>query len=370
MTDARFYPTLTTLPAGRVLATAGRDDGGMAEPVLTFEIFDPGQDPPVWEDVVNVPTDGIGTEYPHMFVVPDTDPNVHKVFFSSSYFPADIVGEETTYMLDVGAETWTPVGGDPPFHASRGSAVMYEPGIVLKCGGKDIVGGQGILAETATINLNDSMPAWQSELPMVHARRDPNLVLLPHGKILAVGGIDPAAVLVAEWFDPNDPLIPQWEELDAMTFERGDHSIAMLLADGRVLSAGGHTDSAEIFSPPYLFKAGGLPADRPEVGFAPTAVAYGTSFSVVLSSASPVSRNEIAKVTLLRLGAGTHSFDMDQRYMSLPVQTDPARPNALIVEAPENGTFAPPGYYMLFLISVDDAPSIAKYVRLFEAPTP
>ena len=99
-------------------------------------------------------------------------------------------------------------------------------------------------------------------------------------------------------------------------------------------------------------------------------MAYGTNFDVYLSTGSPVSRNEIEKVTLVRLGATTHGFDQNQRYMSLPVQIDISRPNALVVEAPANGTYAPPGYYMLFLISDDGAPSIAKYVRLFEAPSP
>ncbi len=97
---------------------------------------------------------------------------------------------------------------------------------------------------------------------------------------------------------------------------------------------------------------------------------YVTSFSVALALGSPVSRDEIAKVTLVRLSSVTHGFDMDQRYLSLPVQIDPVRSNGLFVEAPENGTFAPPGFYMLFLISVDDAPSHAKYVRLCEAPAP
>ena len=84
-----------------------------------------------------------------------------------------------------------------------------------------------------------------------------------------------------------------------------------------------------------------------------------------------MSRDDIEKVTLLRLASVTHGFDMDQRYLSLPFQTDPVRSNGLTVEAPENGTFAPPGYYMLFLISDDGAPSKrAKYVRLYEAPSP
>ena len=48
---------------------------------------------------------------------------------------------------------------------------------------------------------------------------------------------------------------------------RGYHSVALLLPDGRVLSAGGDANArnAEIFSPPYLFK--GPEADRDRATF-------------------------------------------------------------------------------------------------------
>ena len=194
MADARFYPTCTTLPDGRVLVSSGN--------VVTSEIFDPGANPfeGTWEDL-GFDTDDIGQRYPHMFVIPDGDPDVHKVFFSSSFLPADQEDDEITYVLDIGAETWTAVGGLPPFTTKFGSAVMYEPGKVLKCGG-DLVGGGGITKKTATINLNDSTPTWQSETDMGIERSRHTLVLLPNGKILAVGGEHSGPVKVAEWFDP------------------------------------------------------------------------------------------------------------------------------------------------------------------------
>ncbi len=395
MAYVRFYPTLTTLPDGQVLVTGGRDAANQGgAPMLTPEIFtfNPEPPPPSAWTVLDVETTGTWT-YPHMFVVPDLDPDIHKVFFSSSHRPPawDLTGP--TYMLDItaiGGPTWTAVGGNPPFHTHDGSTVMYEPGKILKSGGDDATlpeseggGPLGVVDQTATINLNDTDPLWQSENPMMFRRAGHNLVLLPVGKILAVGGEDDAgnAVRVAELFDPATGL---WVNQAEMDLGRGHHSTAVLLADARVLSAGGDgfdanlpddpeylPGTAEVFSPPYLFKVGGGDADRPKVGMAPTDVAYGTSFNVALAIGSPVSRDEIAKVTLVRLSSVTHGFDMDQRYLSLPVQTDPGRPNGLVVEAPENGTFAPPGYYMLFLISDDGAPSErANYVRLYEALSP
>ena len=67
----------------------------------------------------------------------------------------------------------------------------------------------------------------------------------------------------------------------------------------------------------------------------------------------------------MRLAWTTHCFDQNQRYVPLVFEVDQAaQAPTLIVEAPTDGTLAPPGYYMLFLISDDGVPSVAKYVRL------
>ena len=82
--------------------------------------------------------------------------------------------------------------------------------------------------------------------------------------------------------------------------------IALLLPDGRVLSAGGTVRrhaSAEIYSPPYLFHG-----SRPTITSAPTSVAYGQSFFVGTPDATSIS-----KVTLIALSSVTHGFNMGQR---------------------------------------------------------
>ena len=57
----------------------------------------------------------------------------------------------------------------------------------------------------------------------------------------------------------------------------------------------------------------------------------------------------------------THAFNMNQRYVSLSFS--PGTGN-LSVTAPANGTVAPPGYYMLFIIGTNGVPSVAAIVRL------
>jgi hypothetical protein len=65
--------------------------------------------------------------------------------------------------------------------------------------------------------------------------------------------------------------------------------------------------------------------------------------------------------TLVRLGSMTHSFDQNQRFVRLAFESTS---DGLTVTAPDNGSLAPPGYYMLFLVDVNGVPSVAKIVRL------
>jgi len=66
-------------------------------------------------------------------------------------------------------------------------------------------------------------------------------------------------------------------------------------------------------------------------------------------------------VALIKLGATTHGFDQDQRFQTLSfVQNG----GGLQIQAPVNANFAPPGYYMLFLINSNGVPSGAKILKI------
>jgi hypothetical protein len=190
---------------------------------------------------------------------------------------------------------------------------------------------------------------------MAYPRAFHNTTLLPDGNVLVTGGgtaldgydINKATRRPELW----SPATETWQTLASASIPRLYHSTALLLPDGRVFTAGSGNDGpaidqtqAEIFSPPYLFKGA-----RPTIGGAPDLIQYGAAFSVSTPDAA-----SIASVSLIRPGAVTHAFDEDQRALSL---TFTASAGSLTIQAPANANLAPPGYYMLFLVSSAGVPS-------------
>jgi hypothetical protein len=112
----------------------------------------------------------------------------------------------------------------------------------------------------------------------------------------------------------------------------------------------------ETYYPPYLFTTNGQLAPRPAIATAPDTVSIGQPFTVTYGNA-----NSIAKVALVRTGSTTHNWNMDQRYVPL---TFTANGTQLLAQMPTNAPDAPPGYYLLFVISDTGVPSVGKIVRL------
>ena len=84
---------------------------------------------------------------------------------------------------------------------------------------------------------------------------------------------------------------------------------------------------------------------------------YGSTFVVKTPDA-----NNISSIALIRAGADTHAFDMDQRMIGLSFTNQGN--GTLRVAAPANGNLAPPGYYMLFLVNSAGVPSVAKWMQI------
>jgi hypothetical protein len=76
----------------------------------------------------------------------------------------------------------------------------------------------------------------------------------------------------------------------------------------------------------------------------------------------------VGLLTLVRLGSTTHQFDMDQRFLDLgcfwPSGSDSSGRPLLSVNGPPDANQAPPGYYMLFVLSEAGTPSMGHYVKV------
>jgi hypothetical protein len=343
MSHGRWYPSATRLADGTVLALSGQDEEQVF--VKTPEIFDPATS--TWREL----TGAMQTWGYYPFA------------FQSAGGPVFVAGPDAqSRFLDTLAEGgWTDVSLGGAGHRTYGSAVLFEPGKVLVAGG-----GDPPTAHAETIDLLAAGPAWSATAPMAHARQQLNLTLLPDGTVLATGGTSAAgfnnatgAVLEPELWDPATGA---WTSLAPASVPRLYHSVALLLPDGRVLAAGGghpadtaHGDTdhldGQLFSPPYLFRGA-----RPEILSAPSVVALGEPFVVGTGGGAPVSR-----VTWLAPGSVTHAFDQNQRFLELAWQ--PVSGGG-VAFAPNDARRAPPGDYLMFALSADGVPSVARFVRL------
>jgi hypothetical protein len=265
-----------------------------------------------------------------------------------------------------GTGKWTTFGQRDTFLRDYGGHALFNIGKIL------VAGGGISLADSRVIDINGATPKVTTTAPMAFGRRQNNLTVLADGSVLATGGNSSGANLLdlnagvyaaEQW----TPATGKWRTLAAMRVTRQYHSTALLLPDGRVLSAGGglcgicdqlgyEAKNAEVFTPPYLYRADGTLAPRPAIGSAPAATSYGLAMNIATPQASA-----IRKVALVRLGAVTHSVNMEQRYIPL---TFHAGTGSVVATAPKNASIAPPGYYMLFIVDSSGVPSVASMVSV------
>ena len=345
MQRLRYYSTATTLPNGEIYIQGGT--GGTDRPELrdlsgTFRVLS-GTD-----------TSLLDFWYPRNFVAPDG-----RVFGYDS-------NGRMYYVSTAGNGTHVDLGQlNTQYAGHTGSAAMFRPGRILQLGGNssgavviDISGG-GAPVLTPTQSLS-SQRQWV------------NATILADGRVLATGGsqVDNEAIGVNNTAEIWNPTNGQWLQGPVSVKPRMYHSNAVLLPDASVMSTGGGALvtspeprdelNAEIYYPPYLFAPGGVRASRPIIASAPDWLDIGKVISVSVANAASVSR-----VTLVKTGASTHSFNMDQRFLDL---TFSASGLNLSVQVPAHAADATPGYYMLFIFNEAGVPSVAKIVRMGIAP--
>jgi hypothetical protein len=358
MAHGRWYATVTALGDGSLMAFSGLDETGVVNKAVEIYKVATGWSPEYiapWEPPL----------YPWLHLLPDGD-----VFYSGSTTDSDLFNPATqTWTLNV-AKTVVPL------QRTYGSSVLlplraatgYLPRVMIMGGGDP-----NATATAEIIDLSVSTPAWRMIAPMSLPRIQMNAVILPTGKVLALGGSavneDPStASLAADLFDP---VTETWASAGVAVYPRLYHSVALLLPDATVWVAGSNPERGtyeehmEIYSPAYLFTTDGsgnvIPAPRPTITTVPLEIGYGAIFKIGAPNSAAVS-----SVVLVRPGSSSHAFDMEERLVGLSFKKHGA--TTLNATAPPNGFVAPPGYYMLFLINQAGVPSLAKFVHLSSTP--
>ncbi|MDD1796384.1 DUF1929 domain-containing protein [Enterovibrio sp. ZSDZ42] len=367
MAFPRWYPTATTLGNGDVLLTAGISGSFWAGfgtnkiPAVTPEVFSIKDD--FWRTLHGAKNHHAFSDldsrwwYPRMWLAKDG-----RAFGIShdTMFYVDPTGIGKTEILD------NPLPSNVKGYHS--TAVMYQPGKILQLGGKS---GSGAVI----IDINGDTPVIKAIEGMGFNRAYwPNATVLPDGKVLVTAGSPNdlelhASVYTAQLWDPETE---RFSNMSKAALARLYHGTSLLLPDGTALIAGGGApgplvnSNAEIFYPPYLYDQSGKKRKRLEATPTTTTVAYGSEVEIEIKASAKAFQeyhgaDNVSRVTLIRTGSVTHSFDMEQRFMELEFRKEWDKVYASLPTSPNE---MPPGHYMIFVLDQHGTPSTGTILNV------
>jgi hypothetical protein len=405
MDKARWYPSCVTLPDGKVLIVSGYCAGAPPHPFTLFgapvnedyDLFDPAAG-----DLATISNPrflpGIDL-YPRLIVLPGGALFVHSrnrtvLFYPDANAPAPL-------RMAKSQHEYPTVSPNRRTYPLQGACVLLpliperpdNVRVLVVGGGNEqntVISWTNQATDTSEIfdfnrffSAATKQTGWRDKradgasLRTAQRRFMSDAILLPDRTVLAVGGAGTGRddynanpVFEAASFDSEAEF---WRAMAPATVQRRYHSTALLLPDGRVVTAGSSGGwpgppwepahpvtfeyRLEVFTPPYLFRG-----PRPEItSLGSFKWSYGTTVSV--GTDDPAA---IGSVALIRAGSATHTTDMDQRYVGLEITfrgTD-----WVTVRTPKDATIAPPGIYLLFIVSgttlAERIPSTARFVEL------
>ncbi|MFE3250873.1 galactose oxidase-like domain-containing protein [Streptomyces sp. NPDC059209] len=362
MNEARWYPTLTTLEDGKVLALSGLDEIGQIVPGKD-EIYDP--ETKEWEYtgiIRKFPT------YPAIFLMDNG-----KLFYSGSnagYGPADVGRKPGIWDLDTNKFQKIPGLSDADTMETS-ATVMLPPAQDQKF---MVIGGGGVgeseksSEKSRLVDLKEDKPEFKDGAALDKGTRYPSASLMPDDSVLVTGGAEDyrgrsgSNILEARMYDPK---AGEYKRVADPQVGRNYHSGSLLLPDGRVMIFGSdslYADKAntkpgvfeqriEIYTPPYLFRD-----SKPVLTDGPKRIEHGESGAFTTKDAA-----SIKSAKLLRPSAVTHVTDVEQRSIALDLEkTD----DGIEVTVPKNKALVPAGWYMLFVTDDKGTPSEGKWVEV------
>jgi streptogramin lyase len=347
----RWYPTLLTLGDGRALVVAAlvNSENEIYENLTGWSVSSLPFSWPL---------------YPHLHLLADG-----RVFHSGMRLGGS--GVQPGYLNPTtGAFAPLPPAAVPPSfqfaNRDSGATVLLPPAqnqqIMVMGGAIPVPPGVPVpsINTVHVIDTDAASPTYMAVPPMLRNRVHVNAVILPDRTVVATGGSGfsedaLSASLEAEIFDPATNT---WSVGASARVPRLYHSTAILLPDGRVLTAGSNPRRRddelrlEVYHPPYLFRG-----PRPCIERVPATVKHGESFTIHTPNAT-----DIKWISLVRPMATTHSYDSDQRLVDIPFRRRGVC--KLHAKMPANPNLVLPGYYMLFLVNRKGVPSLGSWVQV------
>ncbi|MEU7731824.1 kelch motif-containing protein [Streptomyces griseus] len=364
MNEARWYPTLTTLEDGKVLALSGLDEIGQIVPGKD-EVYDPQTKEWEYTGIVRkFPT------YPAVFLLNDG-----KLFYSGSnagYGPADVGRDPGVWDLSTNKFKKIPGLSDPD-QMETSATVRLPPAQderFMVIGGGGVGESEKASEKSRLVDLRKKKPEFTDGASLAEGTRYPSASLLPDDSLLVTGGSGDyrgrggSDVLQARLYDAKTDT---YKRVADPAVGRNYHSGSVLLPDGRVMIFGSDSlfsDKAntrpgvfeqriEIYTPPYLYRD-----SRPELTAGPQQIERGGTGLFTTQHAS-----KITSAKLMRPSAVTHVTDTDQRTIALEMEKSD---DGITVTVPENRALVPAGWYMLFVTDDQGTPSEGMWVEVPE----
>ncbi|GLI03181.1 hypothetical protein Pa4123_84590 [Phytohabitans aurantiacus] len=365
MSAGHWYPSATVLGNGDVISLGGL--GADSTGTTVTEYFDASEGRWLAQNEAVQTWEWWGL-YPAMVLMQDG-----RLFYTGSHtFGSGLPGAGAR-LYDYPNGKWTDVPGlQNKDYRDQSMSVLLPPAQAQKV--FTVGGGNGDVGATAgrltdVIDLKAANPRYTAG-PLLPLGKLANgqtqaantgkmyvsLVLLPDGTVFETGGglhnrADP--VFEASIYNP---ATNKFAPVAADPVPRTYHSSAFLLPDGRVMAVGDNPGNGSfdtrisIYTPPYL-----LSGTRPAItSLASNQWGYGTTQRITVDRA-------VARASLIRPAAVTHSSDPNQRFVELPMTVNG---NTIDLNMTNNPNIAPPGWYMLFVHGANGVPSVAKWVKV------
>lgn len=345
MAFARWYATAVQTASGQIVMIGGRDDSPADDIHYSAypEIYTPGYGFRTLTGAY-IDTFNITSLYPRSWLTSNGD------IWTFTDGTGDIYSINTS-----GSGSVEQIGYLPAPITWNKPSVMFAPDKVLLVADDgtawimDISGDAPVFERTGDVGLR----SWGT------------LTVLPDGRVMISGGsaVDNELIGVQTTAKIWDPDTGIWTDEADAAVARLYHSSALLLADGTVMTLGGGAPgplvnlNGEIFSPDYIYEAGGVVAERPVIETSPDVLKVGADFDVTVSGPAAVTT-----LALIKFGSVTHTVNVASQRIELEFTVGPD--GTLHAELPDNPNVLTSGYWMLFAIDANGRVSIAPTIKI------